>query len=47
MEITTKDISLLKEGKPPESKELLLNMTLGKEKMVRYYYRILLAKLYQ
>lgn len=41
MEITTKDISLLKEGKPPESKELLLEMTLGKEKwldIITEYY---------
>jgi len=41
MEITTKDHSLLKEGKPPESKELLLEMTLGKEKwldVIAEYY---------
>lgn len=41
MEITTKDIFLLREGRPPESKELLLEMTLGKEKwldIITEYY---------
>ena len=41
MEITTKDLSLLKEGKSPVSKDLLLEMTLGKEKwldIITEYY---------
>jgi len=34
MKITQKDLSLLREGEPPESDELLSEMTIGKEKWI-------------